>query len=322
MKRDLRIVFMGTPEFAIPSLDAIIKAKYNVVGVVTAPDKPSGRGQKVSISAVKEYSISKGLNILQPEKLRNQDFLNELNKLNANLYIVIAFRMLPKVVWSLPKYGTFNLHASLLPQYRGAAPINHAIINGEPFTGVTTFFINDRIDTGSIIMQEKTSISENDTAGTLHDRLMDIGSNLVIKTIKAIEANEYILSDQEELSSQLEIKHAPKIYKTDCKIDWSMNVEHIHNFIRGLSPYPAAFSELHISKDKTLQAKFYKTHYLKCEHENQIGAIETDNKETITIWAKNGKIIVDEIQISGKKRLRTTDFLNGFTFDDNYYFQK
>jgi len=319
MKRDLRIVFMGTPEFAIPSLDAIIKAKYNVVGVVTAPDKPSGRGQKVNISAVKKYSISKGLNILQPEKLRNQDFLNELDKLNANLYIVIAFRMLPKVVWSLPKYGTFNLHASLLPQYRGAAPINHAIINGEPFTGVTTFFINDKIDTGSIIMQEKISISENDTAGNLHDRLMDLGSNLVKKTIKAIEINEYILSDQEELSSQLEIKHAPKIYKTDCKIDWNMDVEHIHNFIRGLSPYPAAFSELQISKDNKLQVKFYKTRYIKCDHENQIGAIETDNKETISIWAKNGKIIIDEIQISGKKRLRTKDFLNGFKFGNDYF---
>ncbi len=321
MKRDLRIVFMGTPDFAVPCLDALFMQKYNVVGVVTAPDKPAGRGQKVRISAVKNYTISKDLNILQPEKLKSPDFLEDLSKLRANLFIVVAFRMLPEIVWSIPKYGTFNLHASLLPQYRGAAPINHAIINGEKITGVTTFFINNKIDTGSLMFQEKTSISDNETAGELHDRLMIIGSQLVIKTVVAIKNNKYTTLDQDKLSDEEDLKHAPKIFKNDCNIDWNTDVNQINNFIRGLSPYPTAISMLFIDPENSLQVKFYKTRYTKIKHLHKVGKVETDHKTELSIWAKDGKIIVDELQISGKKRLKTVEFLNGFTIDSSFLFK-
>jgi methionyl-tRNA formyltransferase len=313
---------MGTPGFAIPSLEAIINENYNVVGVVTAPDKPSGRGQKVKFSDVKKYSLSKGLKILQPEKLRDPVFLEELDLLNANLFIVIAFRMLPEVIWSMPEFGTFNLHASLLPQYRGAAPINHAIINGEKFSGVTTFFINDKIDTGNVIFQEKTSISENETAGELHNRLMYVGSKLVIKTIKAIETDTYTVKEQKNIHALKKIKNAPKIFKGDCRINWDKEVKHIYDFIRGLSPYPVAYGDIFINQDNYQQVRIYKARYKQIKHNMQTGTIETDNKTTIAIWAKDGKIIVDELQVSGKKRLKTEEFLNGFTLDSTSFFIK
>lgn len=320
MKRELRIVFMGTPEFAVPSLEALIKEKFNVVGVVTAPDRPAGRGRKLAISAIKKYSISRGLNILQPEKLKSHEFLEKLKELNANLFIVVAFRMLPEVVWSMPEYGTFNLHASLLPQYRGAAPINHAIINGEKHTGVTTFFINNKIDTGNIIFQKRTAISDNETAGELHDKLMNIGSQLAMKTTKAIEENKYTTQKQDYLCNEKDLKQAPKIFKDHCKINWNLEVELIDNFIRGLSPYPAAYSDLFINEDDCLQVKFYKTRYSKIHHHNNIGTIVTDGKKKLAVWAKDGQIIIDELQITGKKRLKTGEFLNGFKFEGSYYF--
>jgi len=321
MKRNLRIVFMGTPGFAVPSLDAIINAGFEVVGVITAPDKPAGRGQRLKYSAVKEYCLSKGLNTLQPEKLRSPDFLEKLKTLKANLFVVIAFRMLPEVVWSIPEYGTINLHASMLPEYRGATPINHVIINGEEHTGVTTFFINDKIDTGNIIFQEKTTISKSETAGELHDRLMISGANLVIKTIKAIKSNTYTSREQSYLHPNKNIKQAPKIFKADCKIDWSNDVEQIYNFIRGLSPYPGAYSDLNHKDGNHIQIKVFRARYQRIHHNRQIGTIITDNKSILSVMAKNGKIYIDELQISGKKRLKVEEFLNGFEFKNGSRFE-
>ena len=320
MKRDLRILFMGTPEFAVSSLDAIIRENYNVVGVVTAPDKPAGRGRKISISAVKEYCILKGLNVLQPEKLKHPDFIEDLKALNANLFVVVAFRMLPEIVWSLPEFGAFNLHASLLPQYRGAAPINHAIINGEQLTGVTTFFINNKIDTGSIIFQEKTPILVSDTAGELHDRLMILGSQLVIRTIEAIEGNSYSLTKQAQVIPKGILNEAPKIFKSDCRIDWHQDVKIIHNFIRGLSPYPAAYGDLVIDLNENVQVKFYKVHPVEMLHNNVIGSIETNNRNKLAIWAANGQIVVEELQSPGKRHLKISEFLNGFKLNRDSYF--
>jgi methionyl-tRNA formyltransferase len=320
MKREIRIVFMGTPNFAVPSLDALINESYNVAGVVTSPDKPAGRGQKVTISAVKAYSILKGLNILQPENLKSPVFYKQLCSLNANLFVVVAFRMLPEIIWSIPEYGTFNLHASLLPQYRGAAPINHVIINGEKQTGVTTFFINNnKIDTGNIIFQEKTLIGDNETAGELHDRLMNIGSHLVLNTVKAIETNKYKEIQQKELINDNDLKTAPKIYKSDCSINWKLEVDQIHNFIRGLSPYPGAFGELFINDENITQVKLLKTRYTKVKHNNNFGSIKTDQRNEFSVWVKDGLIIIDELQIPGKKRLKTGEFLNGFKLDNCYF---
>jgi len=321
MKRKLRIVFMGTPDFAVPSLNAILDQGFNVVGVVTAPDKPKGRGQRMSVSAVKKYSISKELNLLQPEKLKDPGFVNTLKELNANLFIVVAFRMLPEVIWSMPAYGTFNLHASLLPQYRGAAPINHSIINGDTFTGVTTFFINDKIDTGNIIFQERVPIFKDETAGELHDRLMYIGSQLLIRTVKAIETDSYTTVSQEGLTLFGDIRSANKIFKNDCKINWNQDVEVIYNFIRGLAPYPTAWSNIEDEHMESISVKFYKVRATLISHNNKTGSIETDNKNSIAIWAENGQILVDELQVSGKKRLNTSDFLNGFKLNSNYFFK-
>ena len=312
---------MGTPEFAVPSLDALLIEKYNVVGVITAPDRPAGRGRKMSVSAVKKYCLENDLNLLQPEKLKGPVFLKTLKGLKANLFIVVAFRMLPEVVWSMPEYGTFNLHASLLPQYRGAAPINHAIIRGEKYTGATTFFINDKIDTGSIILQDKISIHKDETAGGLHDCLMLLGSKLVITTIKAIETNSFTLTDQPKVNEISNLKLAPKIFKGDCMINWHQNVDIVFNFIRGLSPYPAAYSNLAIANEESLQIKFYKVRPVLMQHNSKIGSIETNNRDQIAIWVRNGKILVDELQVSGKKRLKTIEFLNGFKFQSHYFFQ-
>ncbi|MDO9039139.1 MAG: methionyl-tRNA formyltransferase, partial [Lutibacter sp.] len=238
--KDLRIVFMGTPDFAVATLDALVKAKFNVVGVITTPDKPAGRGQKIQQSPVKKYALAQNLTVLQPSNLKSEEFLNQLKSLHANLQIVVAFRMLPKAVWQLPEYGTFNLHASLLPNYRGAAPINWAIINGETKTGVSTFFIDEKIDTGNIILQEEVAIGDNETLGELHDKLMDIGSRLVVKTVQLIEKGTVATIKQPEI----EEKPAPKIFTETCKIDWDDSLSNIYNLIRGLNPFPAAWTTL------------------------------------------------------------------------------
>lgn len=315
----LRIVFMGTPEFAVESLDILVKNNYNIVGVITVPDKPAGRGQQVQESAVKKYALKKGLNILQPEKLKDENFIKQLRDLKADLQIVVAFRMLPEVVWTMPKIGTFNLHGSLLPQYRGAAPINRAIINGEKETGVSTFFLQHEIDTGKIIFREKTPIGENETAGEIHDRLMVIGANLVLKTVKAIEENNYPQISQSELIANGEQeKHAPKLYKDDCKIDWSKNATDIHNFIRGLSPYPAAFSSFVAPDGKNYSVKLFKTEKEITSHEHTASTIITDSKSFLKIAVKDGYIIVHELQLAGKKKMATNEFLRGFPVNNDW----
>jgi methionyl-tRNA formyltransferase len=257
MNNDLRIVFMGTPEFAVSSLDRLLSAGYNIVAVVTAPDKPAGRGLTLHQSDVKKYALSKGLKILQPEKLRDPDFIEKLTALKPDLQIVVAFRMLPEVIWKLPSLGTFNIHASLLPQYRGAAPINWAIINGEMETGVTTFFLNEKIDAGNIILSETVQISPDENAGELHDRLMHTGADLVVKTIQSIQQNSYKTTEQEKLTID-NIKSAPKIFKQDCKIDWSKSNDNVYNFIRGLSPYPGAFTEIFSEDGKKFTIKIFR----------------------------------------------------------------
>lgn len=315
----LRIIFMGTPEFAVESLDILVKNNYNIVGVITVPDKPAGRGQEIQQSEVKKYALEKGLTILQPEKLKEENFLNQLKELKADLQIVVAFRMLPEVVWNMPRLGTINLHGSLLPQYRGAAPINWAIINGEKETGVSTFFLQHEIDTGKIIFREKTPIGENETAGEIHDRLMVIGAELILKTVKAIENNNYPQIDQAELIAKGEKeKHAPKIFKEDCKIDWNKNVNEIHNFIRGLSPYPAAFSTIVSPEGKTYSVKLFKTEIENTSHTYIIGSIITDSKSYLKIAVKNGYILVKELQLAGKKKMATTEFLRGFPMNNDW----
>ena len=303
-KRELRIVFMGTPDFAVPSLDILVQHNYKIVGVITAPDKPAGRGQQLHQSAVKKYAVEKNLAVLQPEKLKNADFINELKALEPNLFIVVAFRMLPELVWQMPEYGTFNLHASLLPQYRGAAPINWAVINGEKETGVTTFFLQQEIDTGNIILQEKINIEDEDNAGSVHDKLMDIGSQLVLKTVQKIEENSVTEQPQELTTS----KHAPKIYKETCLIDWNKPVLEIHDLIRGLSPYPTAFTHL---DGKVL--KIYKSAViLRQAHDDK--AYLTDNKTYLSFKCANGYLDILELQLEEKKRTKVDEFLPGHKF--------
>ena len=308
--RNLRIVFMGTPDFAVATLNAIVNAKFNVVGVITAPDKPAGRGRKLQQSAVKTYAEEKGLTILQPTNLKNEAFINQLKALNANLQIVVAFRMLPNIVWKMPEYGTFNLHASILPNYRGAAPINWAIINGETKTGVSTFFIDEKIDTGNIILQEEVSISENETVGELHDKLMLIGSSLVVKTVSLLQEGDVKTSKQPEL----EEKPAPKIFTETCKIDWNNSVEEIYNLIRGLNPYPAAWCVLH--NEEELKVKIYDVSKELTNHNVAVGTI-ISTKTEIKVAAKNGYIIIESLQLAGKKKMESKSLLNGFTFIEN-----
>lgn len=315
----LRIVFMGTPEFAVESLDKLVRAGKNIVGVITVPDKPAGRGQEIQQSAVKKYALEKGLNILQPEKLKSESFLEELKNLKADLQIVVAFRMLPEVVWNMPRLGTFNLHGSLLPQYRGAAPINWAVINGETETGVSTFFLQHEIDTGKIIFREKTPIGENETAGEIHDRLMVIGADLVLKTVNAIEVNEYPETDQAVLIAQGEReKHAPKLFKDDCKIDWTKSTNEIHNFIRGLSPYPTAFSNFVSPEGKAHSVKIFKTLKEVKSHSHPINSLHTDAKTFLKVAVKDGYINVLELQLAGKKKMAVTDFLRGFPMNEHW----
>ena len=308
----LRIIFMGTPEFAVGILDTIIKNNYNVVGVITAADKPAGRGQKIKYSAVKEYTLENNLTLLQPTNLKDESFLAELKALNANLQIVVAFRMLPKVVWEMPSLGTFNLHASLLPNYRGAAPINWAIINGETKTGVTTFFIDDKIDTGAMILNSEIAIEPSESAGELHDRLMNLGSTTVIDTLKVIENGNITTTIQEDNE---EIKTAYKLNKENCKIDWSKSGEEINNLIRGLSPYPAAWCFLK-DKNEELSIKIYEAKLILESHSFKIGALISSKKE-IKIAIKNGYILLLSLQLPGKKRMQVAELLNGMTFTED-----
>lgn len=312
--KDIRIVFMGTPDFAVESLKALIENDYQIVGVITAPDKPAGRGRQLSESAVKQYAVQQNLKVLQPEKLKNPEFIAELVSLKADLQIVVAFRMLPEMVWNMPPMGTFNLHASLLPQYRGAAPLNWAIINGETETGVTTFLLSHEIDTGRIIFQEKVSIGENDTVGDLHDQMMEIGSGLVLKTVNALADGNIQPIDQEQLIDSPErIKQAPKIFKEDCLIDWIRDTESVRNLIRGLSPYPAAWTELyHQEKNEILTAKIYSVSRDNSNLPAAPGTLQTDGKKYLKIACTDGWLSINEIQLSGKKRMKIDELLRGF----------
>jgi len=305
----LRIVFMGTPEFAVASLNALVTAGCNVVGVITAPDKPGGRGMKLQESAVKKYAVEKGLRILQPEKLKNPQFLDELKSLQADLQIVVAFRMLPEIVWNMPPVGTVNVHGSLLPQYRGAAPINWAIINGEKETGVTTFKLKHEIDTGDILLQERMPIGENETAGELHDRMKELGAQLLLKTVQGIAEGTLQETPQSSVISHLssDIKHAPKIFTKTCRIDWNRNVAGVHNLIRGLSPFPGAFTTLN---GKTL--KIYGSEKEVVQPSITVGEFETDGKTFLKFACVEGYVLVKELQLEGKKRMSVEEFLRGY----------
>ncbi len=308
----LKVVFFGTPDFARASLEAIHTSAHEVVGVVTVADKASGRGQKVHQSPVKTYAVEHDLLLFQPEKLRNEEFLSQIQSLNADIFVVVAFRMMPKVLFSMPRLGTFNLHASLLPDYRGAAPINYAVINGETKSGVTTFFINEKIDEGNILLQAETEISPEDNAGTLHDRLMEIGAKLVVETLDGLAEGKLTEIPQNQKENP---KTAYKIFKEDTKIDWEKEVEVIHNFIRGMSPYPAAFTILEVGGEQKI-LKIFKGKFQKIEHSKKNGAIEISKNE-FKIYTKNGVYFPEELQLEGKKRMNLKDFLNGFhSFDE------
>jgi methionyl-tRNA formyltransferase len=312
----MKIVFMGTPDFAVESLKILVENKYDVVGVITMPDKPAGRGHKVQYSAVKQYALDQNLRLLQPEKLKNEDFLTELDSLQADLQIVVAFRMLPEVVWNMPKYGTFNLHASLLPQYRGAAPINWAIINGDKETGATTFFLTHEIDTGKIIQQEKIEISETDTAGTVHDRLMIMGARLVKKTVDLLIEEKTDAIDQAQfIQPNTELKAAPKIFKETCQIDLIWGVEKVYNFVRGLSPFPTAWLEIQFpNQADKITLKIFETEREFCEQELEVGTVVTDGKKQAKIALKDGFIQLKSVQAPGKKRMEIGEMLRGMRF--------
>jgi methionyl-tRNA formyltransferase len=317
--KNLRIVFMGTPGFAVASLQALVEGGYNVVAVVTAPDKPAGRGQKLSQSAVKEYALTQSLPVLQPEKLKAPEFIEELRSYKADLQVVVAFRMLPEIVWDMPLLGTFNLHASLLPLYRGAAPLNWAIINGETESGATTFKLQHEIDTGNIIFQEKATIGPDDNVEVLHDKLMGIGARLVVQTVDALaEGNVSMINQDELIAKGFETKHAPKIFKDDCKIDWDCNVETIRNLIRGLSPYPAAWTNLADAENKENQMKIFRADTEKVSYNIEPGSIYSDGKTFLKIGAANGWLSIKELQLSGKKRMGVEDFLMGFQQIESY----
>ncbi len=307
----LRIVFMGTPEFAVASLDALVKAGYNIVAVVTAPDKPAGRGMQLQQSAVKKYAVEHGLKILQPEKLKNPEFLEELKSLHADLQIVVAFRMLPEAVWNMPRMGTINLHGSLLPQYRGAAPINWAVINGEKETGVTTFKLKHEIDTGDILLQESFPIGENETVGEVHDKMKETGALLLVKTVKGLAEGTLNETPQSNVSDggRQTLKHAPKIFTETCKIDFTKSVNEVHNLIRGLSPFPGAFTYL---DGKML--KIYRSEKEISTPKSLPGQFETDQKTFLKFACANGYVYVKELQLEGKKKMNVGDFLRGYHF--------
>jgi methionyl-tRNA formyltransferase len=303
----LRIIFMGTPDFAVASLDALVQSGCNIVGVITAPDKPAGRGMKLTESAVKKYAVEKALNILQPEKLKNPNFIAALNALKADIQVVVAFRMLPEIVWNMPKLGTINLHGSLLPQYRGAAPIHWAVINGEAETGVTTFKLQHTIDTGDILLQKSFAIGKDETTGEVHDRMKEIGATLLVETIQAIANGSILPKPQNELIDPANIKHAPKLFTENCQINWNQSAASIHNFIRGLSPFPGALSKL---DDKIL--KIYRSEKEIATHTHAAGCIFTDGKQLLKFAVTDGYIHLLDLQLEGKKRMLVADFLRGY----------
>lgn len=305
--KKLRIIFMGTPEFAVPSLERIADAGYEIVAVITALDKPSGRGLQVNESAVKKFAVSKNMKVLQPEKLKDEDFINQLKALKADLQIVVAFRMLPEVVWNMPSMGTINLHGSLLPQYRGAAPINWAIINGEKETGVTTFKLKHNIDTGNILMQEKIQIGDAETAGKLHDKMMILGADLLLQTIDKLEQNQLEEIPQAQFDQSRTLHHAPKIFTETCMIDWNKSADAIYNLIRGLSPYPSAFTYVNEKKLKIFVAEKE-----IINHRNSPGELMSDHKSFLKFACNNGYISVKELQLEGKKKMKVEDFLRGW----------
>ena len=314
----MRIVYFGTPEFAASQLEAILTAGYEVAAVVTMPDKPAGRGKKIQFSDVKKTALEHNLPLLQPEKLKNSEFLKELESYQANLFIVVAFRMLPEAVWKMPKYGTFNLHASLLPQYRGAAPINHAIINGETETGLTTFFLNEEIDKGAVIMREKVAIRPDENAGELHDELMILGNKVIVETIRKIEKGEYQTQTQEELAGDTLLKDAPKIFKDFCYMKWEADCQTAYNHIRGLSPYPAAHAIIQSDNGDSIDMKIYATEIESCKPSETIGTVVTDNKKYMKIALKDGYIHLTTVQQAGKKAMPIADFLRGQRFEGNW----
>ena len=314
-KEDLRIVYMGTPDFAVESLRQLVEGGYNVVGVITMPDKPMGRhGSVLQPSPVKQYAMEKGLRVLQPVNLKDEAFVEELRSLQADLQIVVAFRMLPEVVWNMPPMGTFNLHASLLPQYRGAAPINWAIINGDTETGITTFFLQHEIDTGEVIQQVRVPIADEDNVEVIHDKLMNLGGRLVTETVDAILAGNVKPVPQEELInlSQEELRPAPKIFKDTCRIDWTKGVKGVYDFVRGLSPYPAAWTELVNADGSSQVLKIFQTEKNFFSHEEKIGAVSTDGKSYLRVALSDGYLNILSLQLAGKKRMPIADFLRGF----------
>jgi len=311
-KKDFRIIFMGTPDFARETLKVLHENGFNIVAVITAPDKPAGRGRKIRESSVKKYALQNNLTVLQPTNLKNKDFTESLKSLKADLQVVVAFRMLPEIVWAMPTYGTANLHASLLPQYRGAAPINHAIINGETKTGVTTFFIEKEIDTGNIIAQKELDILPDDDAGTLHDKLMLVGGQLMLETVTDIMNKTVKTIPQKKLRGNEPLKTAPKIFKADCKINWQQPAAEIYNFIRGLSPYPAAWTEIADKNGNSLMLKIYKTEKIPESHSHNPGMLISDNKNYLKIASSDAYLNIKELQLQGKKRMSVKDLLNGF----------
>ena len=313
-KKDLKIVYMGTPEFAVESLKRLVEGGYNVVAVITMPDKPMGRhGSVLQASPVKQYAVSQGLKVLQPEKLKDEAFVEELRSLNADLQIVVAFRMLPEVVWNMPPMGTFNLHASLLPQYRGAAPINWAVMNGDTETGITTFFLKHEIDTGEVIQQVKVPIADTDNVEVVYDKLMMLGGDLVLETVDAIINGTVKSIPQEEMfASEAELRPAPKIFKETCRIDWNKGVKGVYDHVRGLSPYPAAWTELCAEEGKPQVLKIYETEKVFAEHHLPVGTVDTDQKTYFRIAVKDGFVNLLSLQLAGKKRMEVSDFLRGY----------
>lgn len=309
---------MGTPEFAVEPLRRLVEGGYNIIGVITMPDKPAGRGHKIQYSPVKQYALEKGLPLLQPEKLKDEAFVEALREWKADLQIVVAFRMLPEVVWNMPRLGTFNLHASLLPQYRGAAPINWAVINGETETGITTFFLKHEIDTGEVIQQVRVPIADADNVGVVHDKLMMLGGELVIETVDAILNDAVKPIPQEEMAVAGELRPAPKIFKETCRIDWNQPVKKVYDHIRGLSPYPSAWTELITSEGETVVAKIFEAEKLTASHQLPAGTIQTDGKTFIHVAVPDGYISVKALQLPAKKRLKTEEFLRGFRLTNEY----
>lgn len=320
MDKKLNIIFMGTPDFAVASLDAILQnSEHTIVGVITAEDKKAGRGKKIQRSAVKDYAVEHDLLILQPSNLKDPDFVEQVKELKADIMVVVAFRMLPQVIWDMPVYGTFNLHASLLPQYRGAAPINHAVMNGESKSGITTFFLDKEIDTGKIILQEEVQISPEDSAGDLHDKLMERGAQLVTQTLDIIAEGNVASKEQTEYIEDVQVlRSAPKIFKQHCQLDWNDTTENVHNKIRGLSPYPTAYTLLCDDKGNEYYIKVFKTRKIKM-NDCKPGRVINDTNKSFAIQTKDGALEILDLQLRGKKRMATTDFLRGFEINNEMF---